>query len=101
MSDPEVTDDREARRYRLIVDGAEVGYLEYDPIGATSLLIKHTEVHAGHEGKGYGSQLVRHVLDDLRARHLTVVPICPYTLDFVRKHREYVDLVRPEMRSTI
>ncbi len=101
MADLKVTDDREARRYRLTVDGVEVGYLEYDPIGETSLLIKHTEVQPGHEGKGYGGSLVRHVLDDLRARGLTVVPICPYTLDFIRKHREYVDVVRAEMRATI
>ena len=101
MSDPTVVNDPAAGRYRLLLDGAEIGHVEYDPIGQVSILIKHTEVARGHEGKGYGSQLVRHALDDIRARHLTVVPICPYTLDFIRRHREYVDLVQDDMRKTI
>jgi predicted GNAT family acetyltransferase len=101
MSGLSIDDDTAARRYRMRVNGEEVGYVEYDPIGTESLLLKHTEVAAGHEGKGYGGQLVRHVLDDLRSRGLTVVPICPYAMNFIRKHREYVDLVRAEMRSTI
>ena len=101
MGDLAVVNDAAAGRYRLLLDGAEVGYLEYDPIGQASILIKHTEVAAEHEGKGYGSHLVRHALDDIRARNLSVVPICPYTLAFIRRHREYVDLVRDDMRKTI
>jgi len=101
MAEPTVIDDAAARRYRLRLDGAEIGFVEYDPIGQTSLLIKHTEVAAGHEGKGYAALLVRHVLDDLRRRHLTVVPICPYTLNFIRKHREYADIVQADIRKTL
>jgi predicted GNAT family acetyltransferase len=101
MSEPAVVNDADAGRYRLMLDGAEIGFVEYDPIGQVSVLIKHTEIVPGHEGKGYGSLLVRHVLDDLRRRNLTVVPICTYTLNFIRKNREYVDLVRADMRSTV
>lgn len=101
MDDIAVDNDPAAGRYRLRVNGAEVGFIEYDPIGQAAVLIKHTEVSPAHEGKGYGSQLVRGALDDIRARGLTVVPICPYTLGFIRKHREYVDLVRADMRGTV
>lgn len=101
MSDVSVVNDPAAGRYRLLLDGAEIGFLEYDPIGQVSILIKHAEVAAGHEGKGHGSTLVRHALDDIRTRNLSVVPICPYTLAFIRRHREYVDLVRADMRRTI
>ena len=101
MDDVAVVNDPAAGRYRLLLDGAEIGFLEYDPIGQTSILIKHTEVAPGHEGKGYGSALVRHALDDVRARNLSVVPICAYTLAFIRRHREYVDLVRDDMRKTL
>jgi uncharacterized protein len=101
MSDVSVVNDPAAGRYRLVLDGAEIGFLEYDPIGQVSILIKHAEVAAGHEGKGYGSTLVRHALDDIRTRKLSVVPICPYTLAFIRRHREYVDLVRADMRRSI
>jgi uncharacterized protein len=101
MSNVEFLNDVAERRYRLLLDGAEVGFIDYDPIGDASILIKHTEIAREHEGKGFGSQLVRNALDDIRRRGLTVVPICPYTLNFIRKHREYVDLVQADMRASI
>lgn len=101
MDHAQFVDDRDARRYRLMVGGQEVGFVEYDPVGSESILIKHTEVNAGHEGKGLGAELVRRALDDIRGRGLTVIPICPYALNYVRRHPEYRDLVRAEMRGTL
>ena len=101
MSNVEFLNDVVGRRYRLLLNGAEVGFIDYDPVGDTSILIKHAEIAQEHEGKGLGSQLVRNALDDIRRRGLTVIPICPYTLNFIRKHREYIDLVRAEMRASI
>jgi predicted GNAT family acetyltransferase len=95
-----LVDDADGR-YRLLVAGEEVGFIEYDPVGHDSILIKHTEVATEHEGKGYGSQLVRRALDDMRSRHKTVIPICPYALAWIRRHREYADLVREDMRSRL
>ena len=93
--------DTDARRYRLMLEDEEIGYSEYDPIAPASILIKHTEVLTRHEGKGFGSQLVRGMLDDIRAQGKTVIPICPYTLNFIRRHREYWDVVRADMRRTL
>ena len=101
MGKAEFVNDTAARRYRLLLDGVEVGFIDYDPVGDASILIKHAEVAQEHEGKGLASQLVRHALDDIRRRGLTVIPICPYTLNFIRNHREYRDLVRAEMRGSI
>jgi predicted GNAT family acetyltransferase len=96
-----LVDDRDARRYRLLADGQDVGFVEYDPVGSESILVKHTEVLPEHSGKGYGSEIVRRVLDDVRGRGLTVIPICPYALNFVRRHPEYHELVRAELRGTL
>ena len=96
-----LVNDAAARRYRLLLDGQDVGFADYDPIGELAILIKHTEIRPEFEGKGYGSELVRRILDDIRQQGKTVIPICPYALNFIRRHREYVDLVRPDMRGTI
>jgi predicted GNAT family acetyltransferase len=101
MPELELVNDTAARRYRLLLGAEEVGFIEYDPIGEHSILIKHTEVPTQHEGKGYGSELVRRALDDVRSQGKTVVPICPYALDFVRRHREHADLVHADMRRTV
>jgi uncharacterized protein len=101
MPELEMVDDTAARRYRLLLGTEEVGFIEYDPIGEHSVLIKHTEVPKQHEGKGYGSELVRRVLDKVRSQGKTVVPVCPYALNFVRRHREYADVVQADMRRTL
>ncbi len=91
---PTVTDEPAASRYELRVDGELTGVLTYrpDPERASVLILPHTEV-TGHEGAGLGSTLVRETLDDLRARGLTIVPLCPFVADFLRRHPDYGDLV--------
>ena len=96
-----IVDDSAAHRYRLTADGVEVGFIDYDPIGESSVLLKHTEVQPGHEGKGYGGKLVQGMLDDLRARGKTVIPICPYAMAWIKRHRDYLDVVREDARGTL
>ena len=101
MNNTALTNDESAGRYRLMRDGAEVGYVEYDRVGDHSILIKHTEVAREHEGQGLGALLVRDVLDDVRRQGKTAIPICPYALNYIRKHRDYIDVIHADMRSTI
>jgi len=101
MTEPRFHDDTSRRRYQLLLGDDEVGYIEYDPVGERSILVKHTEVLPGHEGKGYGSTLVRSALDHIRGQGRTVIPICTYALNFVRKHPEYHEVVREDMRRTL
>jgi predicted GNAT family acetyltransferase len=90
-----------AGRFVAELDGVEVAFSEVDVIGASSLLIKHTEVPPSHEGHGYGSALVRYVLDQARVQGKSVIPICPFTAKFIRDHAEYLDLVKPDFRAAM
>ena len=101
LHEVELANDLGAHRYRLLLDGQELGFVEYDPVGELSILIKHTEVRREFEGKGYGSELVRRVLEDVRQQGKTVIPICPYTISFIRRHPDYLEVVRPDMRAAI
>jgi len=101
LQDLQLINDTIAHRYRLLLDGQELGFAEYDPVGDLSILIKHTEVQPEFEGKGYASELVRRVLEDARQQGKTVLPICPYTMNFIRRHPEYLEVVRPDMRAAI
>jgi predicted GNAT family acetyltransferase len=53
----------------------------------------HTEVAPELEGRGFGSALVGHALDEARERGLRVVPLCPFVDAFIRRHPAYADLV--------
>jgi predicted GNAT family acetyltransferase len=93
--------DEKAGRVRGELGGEEVAFAEVDAIAGESLLIKHTEVVQSHEGRGYGSALVRFVLDHARAEGKTVIPICPFTARYIRDHGEYADLVKESFRAAM
>jgi predicted GNAT family acetyltransferase len=101
MNEPRFHDDAARNRYQLLVGDDEVGYIEYDRVGTTSILIKHTEVRQGHEGKGYGSRLVQSAFDRIRDEGRTAIPICPYALSWVRKHPAYHSVVREDLRKSL
>ena len=101
QSELQLVNDAGAQRYRLLLGAQELGFVEYDPVGEHSILIKHTEIKPEFEGKGYGSELVRRMLDDVRRQGKTVIPICPYAMNFIRRHREFLDVVQSDMRAAI
>lgn len=91
-----VADNSGAERYEIQLDGKPAGFLRYrlQP-GLTELV--HTEIDEEFEGRGLGSQLISFALNDARTRGLAVLPSCPFVNDYIRRHRQYVDLV-PEGR---
>jgi len=91
LDDLVVTNNEEARRFETTVDGlrAFITYRQFPD----HIVFQHTDVPAPLEGKGLAAKLARTALDFARANHLRVVPLCPYVSSFIRKHREYQDLV--------
>jgi predicted GNAT family acetyltransferase len=93
-----VTDDRDRRRYEITEDGEPVGFVSYR-LGTGVIDLIHTEIDPDHSGRGLAGVLIRTVLDDARARGLTVVPHCPYVAKFIGEHAdEYLDLVAEDRR---
>jgi predicted GNAT family acetyltransferase len=92
MSELVVRDNPEELRYDALLDGRRVGLIRYRTEPGVVVLV-HTEVDEAVEGTGVGSQLVRGALDDIRARGLRLVPLCPFVATYLRRHPEYDDLV--------
>jgi predicted GNAT family acetyltransferase len=88
----EVTDLAARHRYEIRVDGALAGYAAYQP-GDHQIVFTHTQVDPAFEGRGVGSALAAAALDDARRQGLRVVPLCPFFAAFLRRHREYADLL--------
>lgn len=92
MSDVQVADNHERRRYEALVDG-EVAGASYYRDGDGVRVLTHTEVADEFEGRGVGSRLIAGALDDIRTRGLRVRPLCPFAAAYVERHPEYADLV--------
>ncbi len=88
-----VRDDSEELRYELLDDsGAVIGEIRYVlELGAVTLV--HTEVDPAFQGHGLAGELVQGAMNDLRARGLKVIPVCPYVRAWLRRHPEQADLV--------
>jgi len=78
---------------------SEAGLDQVDVSTGDSVIVAHTEVDEGHEGEGLGSLLVRETLEHIRASGKSVIPNCPFTAAYIRRHPEFVDLVEPSLRS--
>jgi hypothetical protein len=98
--DPQVVvaDAPERRRFEATVDGELAGFLVYR-LRPGLLALIHTEVEERFEGHGLGGRLARFALDQARAEGLAVLPFCPFVAEWLRRHREYVELVPAEYRA--
>jgi predicted GNAT family acetyltransferase len=85
----------ERHRYEALEGGTVAGFTEYNLL-SDSIVFTHTEVL--QEGKGVGSFLAKEALLDARTQGKHVVPVCPFIAAYLRKYREYIDLVTPEIQ---
>jgi predicted GNAT family acetyltransferase len=89
-----IEDDPDRSRFEVSVDGTRAGFTDYHlQPGLITLL--NTEIDPAFEGRGIGSRFVAGVLDEIRARDLRVLPICPFVRAFLKRHPEYADLLAP------
>ena len=97
--DPEIHDNAEAKRYELTVDGQTAVVLYNTTAGG--LMITETIVPVPLEGRGLASRMARHVLADLKARGLVILPTCPFFAGYLKKHPEYAEVVHPSYRIAL
>ena len=94
----EVVDAPGRQRFEATVDGEPAGFLVYRSRKGLLALI-HTEVEPRFEGHGVGGRLARFALDRAREEGVAVLPFCPFVNEWMKRHREYVDLVPPAYRE--
>lgn len=93
VPDVKVTRDRDRRRWEARVDDELAGVLVYRVDEARRTVLEHTEVLDAFEGRGVGSRLAGTALDEIRAEGGRVVVECPFVRGWVRRHREYDDII--------
>jgi uncharacterized protein len=91
MANADVTDNPAAQRYEMPLPQG-LAYAAYRK-GDGHLVVYHSEVPRALAGRGLGSALVRGMLEDMRAKGLKIVPRCGFVAAFIRRHKEYQDLL--------
>jgi len=88
---PTVADRPELNRYEIAVDG-EVAFLSYRRRD-DHVFLSHTEVPESFRGRGFGTVLAKHALDEARRQGKQVIVKCPFVTAWLNSHHEYDDIV--------
>src|SRR5260370_8053616 len=92
--DFEVHRDDARHQYHAEIDGHEARIL-FSPAGDRTLDFQHTQVAPELRGRGVADLLVRHALDDVRARGERIIATCPFVKSFLERHPPPTELLPP------
>ena len=88
----DLIDNEERKQYEIHIDNY-IPRIEYIKAKGDKIFLTHTEVPRQLEGKGIGNALVKHVLEDIKLKGLTLVPLCPFVAMYIKRHPEWKSLV--------
>ncbi len=86
-----VRDNVANRRFELERNG-ELAFATYERRGST-LVIRHVEAALPLRGTGAAGELMRGVAEFARSEGRTITPLCGYASAWIRRHKEYIDLL--------
>ena len=78
----------ERHQYELRDGDLTIGFAKYREQPGR-ITFTHTVVDSAYEGRGLGSRIARHVLDEAVANKLRIVPVCPFIAAYLRRHHDY------------
>lgn len=80
-------------RYFVRVAG-ETAEMSYSRAGESTIIIDHTYVPDALRGRSLGQALVRHAVEDVRAKGRSIVPLCPFAKAQFSRHAEWRDVLQ-------
>ena len=71
----------------------QVGEMTYQRPTPERILIDHTRVFEGFEGRGIARQMVLAAVDFARAHNRRIIPVCSYAQAFLTRTDEFQDIL--------
>ena len=90
-----VVNDENTGIYEAIVGDREIAGLTYNVDGDDRLVLVAVSVDPEFRKQGVATELIRRVLDDVRAQGKTVTILCPIVRTFIEHNPEWADLIDP------
>jgi hypothetical protein len=88
--DLRVVHNPDERRYELFLNGERIGFTDYRADDGR-ILFTYIEVDPALQGQGFASHLTKAALDDARDKGLQISARCPFIVDFLETHPEYLE----------
>lgn len=85
-------DDKKGFFY-IEVDGEQEAMMTFVFAGDDKIIIDHTEVNPGNEGKGFGKKMVAKAVEYARENKIKIIPLCPFAKSVFDKVAEFRDVL--------
>ncbi|SIN69567.1 GNAT family N-acetyltransferase [Chitinophaga niabensis] len=92
-----LVNNTEAHRFEMEVDGYKAIIVYRQTPERITLL--HTEVPPELEGKGVATAIIEKTLAYIETNHLSLVPLCPLVVAYIKRHPEWKRIVDPSVTN--
>jgi predicted GNAT family acetyltransferase len=79
--------------FSIEIDGKTEAKMTFVFAGRDKIIIDHTEVNPGNNGKGLGKKMVTAAVEMARERNLKIIPLCPFAKSVFDKTSEFRDVL--------
>lgn len=79
--------------FYIEVEGKQEAMMTFIFAGEDKIIIDHTEVNPGNEGKGFGKKMVLKAVEFAREKGIKIVPLCPFAKSVFDKTPEFTDVL--------
>lgn len=90
-----LVNDENSGIYNATIGDRQIAGLTYDVAGDDRLVLLAASVYPEFRKQGIATELIRRVLDNVRAQGKTVTVLCPIVRTFIDHNPEYVDVIDP------
>jgi predicted GNAT family acetyltransferase len=79
--------------FSVEVDGKTEAKMTFVFAGSDKIIIDHTEVNPGNNGKGFGKKMVTAAVEMAREKNLKIIPLCPFAKSVFDKTEAFRDVL--------
>lgn len=79
--------------FYIEIEGKQEAMMTFVFAGEDKIIIDHTEVNPGNEGKGFGKKMVTKAVEYARENNLKIIPLCPFAKSVFDKMAEFRDVL--------
>ena len=79
--------------FYIEIEGIQEAMMTFVYAGEDKIIIDHTEVNPGNEGKGFGKKMVTKAVEFAREKGIKILPLCPFVKSFFDKTSEFRDVL--------
>ena len=79
--------------FYIEIEGIQEAMMTFVYAGEDKIIIDHTEVNPGNEGKGFGKKMVTKAVEFAREKGIKIVPLCPFAKSVFDKTPEFRDVL--------